>query len=196
MSSEGESGTYRTPDRGEYHMEKDLPLGWIADEVDAPDEWSVEFVEGGACLRFRNKDIDREEYGVRPPGWPGVGITAGSDYWCILGDTGRVIRDVWHDPDDDPGDVVASVEEAIEAVETDLERARLSHLLDGAVPTKVVENLIDRFETAERVLEVETDTPVLESVEGVGPARRETIQNKLTLVKMRRSDEEPELEVC
>lgn len=196
MVSEDQSRTYRTPDRGEDHMEKDLPLGWLADEVDEPDEWTVEFVDRGGHLRFRNKEIDREEYGVGPPGWPGVGITSGRDYWCIIGDTDRVIRDVWHDPDDDPDDVVASVEEAIEAVEKDLERARLSNLLEGAIPKTVVENLIDRFGSAERVLDVEADTPVLESVQGVGPARREKIQEKLMLVKMRRSDDEPEVEVC
>jgi hypothetical protein len=165
-------------------MEKNLPLGWIADEVDAPDSWEAEFVERGACLRFRNKEIDREKFGVRPPGWPGVGITSGRDYWAIIGDSDRVIRDVWHDPDDEPSDVVGSVEEAIEAVEQDLERARLSTLLDGVVPSTVVENLIDRFETAERVLDIEADTPTLESVEGIGPARREAIQNRLMLVKM------------
>lgn len=176
-------------------MDKDLPLGWIADEVDHPSGWDVEFVDRGGHLRFRRK-VDREKYGVKPPGWPGVGITSGRDYWCILGDTDRVIRDVWHDPNDAPDDVVASVREAIEAVEQDLERTRLSKLLGGVVPSTVVENLIDRFETVDRVLEVEADTPLLESVEGIAEKRREKIQRKLMRVKMGSSETETTVEVA
>lgn len=184
MSDNDTGGTYRTPGRGEDHSEKDLPLGWIADQVDVPDEWDVEFIERGHTLRFRRR-VDRGKYGLNPPGFPGVGITSGWDYWAITGDSDRVIRDVWHDPEDDPSDVIESVEEAISAVDDDLERVRLSNLLNGCVPESVVENLIDRFGTAERVMKVEADTPLLESVKGVGPARREQIQLKLWNVDRR-----------
>lgn len=186
-----EDEIYRTPERGEDHLDKDLPLGWIADRVDEPEDWSVEFVEHGRCLRFRAK-VDREKYGVRPPGWPGVGITSGSDYWAIIGDTDHVLRDVWHDPDDEPSEVVESVEEAIEAVQQDLERTRLSKLLSGRMPRKTVESLIDRFGTVEGVLEIYDDTPALESVTGVGPARREIIQRELRRYKMRECGDGPD----
>jgi hypothetical protein len=182
MSEQQGNGTYRTPDRGEDHSDGSLPLGWIADRVDEPEDWTVQFVEDGTCLRFR-RELDREHYGLSPPGYPGVGITSGSDYWVIIGDSDHVLRDVWHDPDDDPEDVVASVEEAIEAVQADIKRVRLTHLLSDRVPCPVVENLIERFGTAERVVEIEDDSPMLESVTGVGPARREIIQHELQMHK-------------
>lgn len=187
IHEQSETDLYRTPDRGESHPEKDLPLGWIADRVEEPNEWEVQFVDSGGHLRFRRK-VDREKYGLRPPGYPGVSVTAGWDYWSINGDTSRVIRDVWHDPDDAPEDVVESVEEAIEAVQNDLERIRLSQLLNNRVPESVVENLLDQFGDVEAVLEHESDTPVLESVSGVGPARREIIQTELWKYKMSNSD--------
>lgn len=215
---------YRTPGRGEDHAESDLPLGWLADRVDAPDDWTVSFVDRGGHLRFRRElsDSERDEYGVPKPGHPGVGITATRDSLTVLADTDRVLQDltfvlnddsegserttdgrvrhaVWRHSTSDLGvvadDVVASVETAIETVQTDLERARLSNLLDGCVPESVVQNLIERFGTAERVLEIEADTPVLESVSGVGPKRRETIQDQLKRVKMRRSDGEADVTV-
>lgn len=189
MSEPQETGTYRTPECGEDHSEKDLPLGWIADRVEVPENWEAEFVERGHTLRFRRR-VDREKYGLKPPGYPGVGISSGRDYWSILGDSDHVIADVWHDPDDDPEDVVESVEDAISDVREDLERVRLSYLLDGCVPESVVENLIDRFGSAERVLEIQSDTPVLESTKGVGPARREKIQLQLWIET---ATDEPEI---
>jgi hypothetical protein len=179
---------YRTPERGEDHLDKDLPLGWLADSVSVPDGWDVDFIERGSCLRFRTR-VDRDKYGLSGPGWPGVGITSGRDYWAIIGDSDRVLRDVWHDPDDEPSEVVKSVVEAIAAVESDLERVRLESVLDGVVPSHVVGNLIDRFGTAERVAEIEDDTPLLESVDGIGPERRKAVQQRYMLRKMGGSGE-------
>jgi hypothetical protein len=186
--------TYRTPDRGEDHAGRDLPLGWLIDYVGVPEEWTATFVERGHSLRFRT-EVDREKYGLNPPGYPGVMVNAGTDYWALTVDTDRVLLTEWFDADDDPADVVDNVEAGIEAVADDLERVRLSNLLGGAVPRSVVENLIDRFDTADRVLEIEDDTPLLESVHGIGSARREAIQNQLWSVHRRESTGRAEVEV-
>jgi len=181
----GRIDTYPKPNMGERVRKKDLPLGWAADNVDVPDSWTVDFYEGGDLLRFR-REVDREEYGLKPPGYPGVGIVSGWDYWQITGDTDRVIRDAWRRPEEgyEPQDVVDAVEEAIEAVSDDLERVRLSNWLDGCVPETVVENLIDRFRTAEKVAKIEEDTPLLESVDGIGLNRRRAIQERFAVLWM------------
>jgi hypothetical protein len=171
---------------GERVRESQLPLGWIVDHVEIPGSWTVDFYESGRLLRFR-REISRDEYGVNPPGYPGVGICSGRDWWQITGDTDRVIRDVWGLPEEKghcPIDVIQAVEEAIGAVEDDLERVKLSNWLDECVPGYVVENLIERFETAAKVARVEDDTPLLESVEGVGAKRRQAIQQRFGLLRM------------
>ena len=178
--------TYSKPDMGERVRETQLPLGWIADHVEMPDSWTVDFYESGRMLRFR-REVPRDEYGLNPPGYPGVGICSGRDWWQITGDTDRVIRDVWRLPEEEshcPADVIEAVEEAIGAVEDDLERVKLSNWLDGCVPGGVIENLIKRFETAAKVARVEDDTSLLESVEGIGPKRRQAIQQRFDLLWM------------
>jgi hypothetical protein len=179
---------YAKPDMGERVRESDQPLGWITDYVDAPDDWSVEFVERGGCLRYRATQIDRSKFDIRT-GWAGVGITSGNDYWHVGADSNKMLRDLWFDPREDSLQaLLTAVESSIEVVQNDLERCRLSKLLDGAVPESVVENLIGQFGTVERVAEIENDTPVLESVDGVGPNRREAIQDRFIILKM--SDKE------
>jgi hypothetical protein len=180
---------FAKPDMGERVRERDQPLGWIADYVESPDDWSVEFVERGGCLRYRAKQIDRDKFGLKPPGWPGVGITSGRDYWHVGADSNKMLRDLWLDPREDSLQaLLTAVKSSIEVVQSDLERCRLSKLLDGAVPESVVENLINQFGTVEHVVEIENDTPVLESVDGVGPNRREAIQDRFMILKM--SDKE------
>jgi hypothetical protein len=176
------------PDMGERVREKEQPLGWITDYVDAPDDWSVEFVERGGCLRYRATQIDRSKFAM-PTGWPGVGITSGRDYWHVGADSNRMLRDLWFDPREDSLQaLLTAVESSIEVVQNDLERCKLSKSLGGAVPESVVENLIDRFGTVEYVVEIESDTSMLESVDGVGPNRREAIQDRFMILKM--SDKE------
>lgn len=178
----------------EQEVERGLPIGWLKDRVNLPEDWVVDFVERGACLRFRNK-VDRDEYGLHPPGWPGVGITSGRDYLTITADSDRVLHeyDLWYDPSDSAADVVDDVESAIEAVQRDLERCRLDNILDGCVPDSVMDNLIGRFGTAEKVIEATADTPRLRSVSGVGEAYQQRIQEKAMLWEMSNVDEEAEV---
>ena len=172
--------------RVEEETERGLPLGWIAETVDLPDDWEVTYRSGGINTELDiHRKVDRSEYAVNPPGWPGLSITSASDYWNIVGVSNHVLCDEWVMVDGEPTDeqaeqVVEYVESAISDVQEHLESLRLKAVLGDCVPRGIFKNVIERFGDSDRALEVmqKGESQALEATSGVGPKRRERLQRR------------------